>query len=246
MSESMANEERGLYCSDPCRQGCRPAGAIFRLCAAIAMLLMAACERIDPQVSAVESPAATAGPNVAAQPVSTIPAQTVPDANPEADPLIGMRHIAGVSCTRSESGIHTCTTSGYDISGADRACAEDDSGFGAVLDDAGVTLLDRFPGSGANPIAKLPKGQFFCVQFVADATAGGEGWAYVTAIPPALVKRCEGNPSCGDLPFAPEWRGEAQQGTCKVGEEGRYTVACPAGWVQRSAIEEYSMGLGGG
>ena len=32
----------------------------------------------------------------------------------------------------------------------------------------------------------------------------------------------------------------------EVGEEGRYTIACPAGWAPRSAIEEYSMGLGGG
>lgn len=246
MSEIMANDERGMCDSDPGRQGRRPAVAALWLCAAMAMLFTAACERSEPQVSTVESPAAAAGPDAAAPPVSATPAPAVPEANPEADPLTGMRHVAGVNCSRSESGIHTCTAPGYDISGADRACAEDDTGFGAVLDDAGATLLDRFPGSGANPIAKLPKGQFLCVQFVADATAGGEGWAYVTAIPTASVKRCEGNPSCGDVPFAPQWSDEAPQGTCEVGEEGRYTIACPAGWAPRSAIEEYSMGLGGG
>lgn len=245
MSERMPNDERGVCGPDPCRQGRSPAGAALWQGVVIAMLFTAACERSEPQVSTVESPTAAAGPDAAAPPVSSAPASAVPKANPEADPLMGMRYVAGVNCIRSESGIHTCTASGYDISGADRACTEEDTGFGAVLDDAGVTLLDRFPGSGANPIAKLPKGQLLCVQFVADAKAGGEGWAYVTAIPTASVKRCEGNPSCSDVPFAPEWRGNAPQGACEVGEESRYTIACPAGWVPRSAIEEYSMGLGG-
>lgn len=233
MREQMADGERGLRGQETYRQGRNPTGVLW-LGMAFAMLLTAACDRTEPPVPDTPEPAAPSAP---AKPGL---------ASVEADPLAGMRHIAGVDCRRSESGIHTCTAAGYDLSGADRACAEDDTGFGAVLDEAGATLLDRFPADGATPVAKLPQGQFLCVQFVADATAGGEGWAYVTAIPTASIKRCEGNASCGDVPFAPAWSGEAPEGACEVGEEGRYTIACPAGWVPRSAIEEYSMGLGGG
>lgn len=237
MSGQMTDGDRGLRGSDMRRrvQGSRSAAWIGMVAAAC---LMAGCGRTEPPAP-VDAPE-PASPSVPTPPVAAKPA----DADVEADPLAGMRHIAGVNCSRSPSGIHTCTASGYDLSGADRACAEDDTGFGAVL-DAGATLLDRLPAEGAQPVAKLRKGQFLCVQFVADATTGGEGWAYVTAIPPALVKRCEGNASCGDMPFAPEWSSGPPQGACGVGEEGRYTTACPAGWVPRSAIEEFSMGLGG-
>lgn len=237
-SEQMTDGERGLRGPETCREGRSPTGALW-LGMVFAMLATAACGRTEP--------AAPATPESAAPSVPATPAPAMPElASVEADPLAGMRHIAGVNCNRSESGIHTCTATGYDLSGADRACMEDDTGFGAVLDEGGATLLDRFPADGASPVARLPQGQFLCVQFVADATAGGEGWAYVTAIPTALVKRCEGNASCGAVPFAPAWSGAAPQGACEVGEEGRYTIACPAGWVPRSAIEEYSMGLGDG
>lgn len=202
-------------------------------------LLMAGCGRTEPAAA----PAAGTVATPASAPATAAPA--APIASVEADPLAAMQHLAGVDCSRAASGIQTCTASGYDISGIDRACAEDDTGFGAVLDDAGATLLDRFPADGATEVASVPKGQFLCVQFVAEASAGGDAWAYVTAIPPALVERCEGNTACGDAPFAPAWSGEAPQGACGIGEEGRYTTACPAGWVRRAAIDEYSMGLGG-
>lgn len=240
MSGQMTDGDRGLRGSDKRRRARDPRCAAAWLGMVVATFLMAACGRTEP-------PASVGAPEAAAPSAPAMPAATKPaNADVEADPLAGMRHVAGVNCSRSASGIHTCTASGYDLSGADRACAEDDTGFGAVLDDAGATLLDRFPAEGAHPVARLRKGQFLCVQFVADATAGGEGWAYVTAIPTALVRRCVGNASCGDVPFEPEWSSGAPQGACGVGEAGRYTIACPAGWVPRSAIEEFSMGLGGG
>lgn len=161
---------------------------------------------------------------------------------PEAPPLAAMLEIRGVACQRSEAGIQTCTAPGYDISGLDRACADGDTGFG-VVGEEGATLADRYPAEGATPIATLPGGQFLCVQFVADSSIGGDGWAYVTAIAPEMVDACTGNPVCGAAGLAPTWAGATPPGVCAVGPEGRYTVACPAGWLPRAAIQEFSMGL---
>lgn len=161
---------------------------------------------------------------------------------PEAPPLAAMLDIRGVACQRSEAGVQSCTAPGYDISGLDRACADGDTGFGVVSEE-GVTLADRYPAEGATPIATLPGGQFLCVQFVADSSTGGDGWAYVTAIAPEMVDACTDNPVCGAAGLAPAWAGATPPGVCAVGPEGRYTVACPAGWLPRAAIQEFSMGL---
>lgn len=219
-------------------------GAVNRIGIVLLLALsVGACGRGEPAASqAAEQPPATAS---APAPTASTAAPTAA-AVVEADPLAAMAQLSGVDCTRSEAGLQSCRLEGYDISGADRACAEDDTGFGAVLNAEGVALLDRFPGEGATTVARLSKGHFLCVQFVADATGGGEGWAYVTAIPTALVARCAAGATCGSTAFAPAWTAEAPAGDCRIGPEGRYTTACPSGWVPRADIDEYSMGLGGG
>jgi hypothetical protein len=216
----------------------------------LAALLLAACARTETPPEAKAAPASDAKATAPVQPApapnaagdeATSAASTVPVESAEADPLMAMGEIAGVDCKRAASGLYDCQAPGYQISGDDRACTGE-LGFGGVLDDT-ATLLDRFPAEGANRIASLPKGQFLCVNFVAESTSGGEGWAYVTAIAPALVERCAGNATCGKGGLAATWAQSAPAGACGVGPGGRYTVACPAGWVPRAAIEEFSMGL---
>lgn len=221
-----------------------------RACAPLlAALLLAACARTDAPPEAKAPPASDAKPTAEAEPApapnaadaDATSASTPPVESAEADPLMAMGEIAGVDCKRSGAGLYNCEAPGYQISGDDRACTGE-LGFGGVLDDT-ATLLDRFPAEGAKRIASLPKGQFLCVNFVAESTSGGEGWAYVTAIAPALVERCAGNATCGKGGLAATWAEAPPAGACGVGPGGRYTVACPAGWLPRTAIEEFSMGL---
>lgn len=225
--------------------------ARLSLCCAVLCLTLGACVQGDTpapagaadgaagaSAPAAPTPAADGAPPDAAK--SAAPEVTA--AAPEAAPLAAMLDIAGVACQRSESGIQTCTAPGFDISGADRACSADDTGFGVVSEE-GATLLDRYPEDGATAIATLPKGQFLCVQFVAESTSGGDGWAYVTAIAPTMVSACAGNPLCGSAGLAPVWAGATPPGACAVGPEGRYTVGCPAGWLPRAMLDEFSMGL---
>ena len=220
----------------------RKRGAIGMTGIALCMTLwLAGCGREESPAPPTPASTPDAASAPASSPQATTPAATVV----ESDPLAAMRHLSGVDCTRSEAGLQRCRLEGYDISGTDRACAADDTGFGAVLNAEGVALLDRFPGEGATSVARLSKGHFLCVQFIADATSGGDGWAYVTAIPTALVERCAGEAICAGAPFAPAWTAGTPAGECGVGPEGRYTTACPSGWVPRADIDEYSMGLGG-
>lgn len=210
--------------------------------------MLAACARTDATPEAKAPPASEPTPQTASEPAAAAatPADTAASAaasaeSAEADPLMAMGEIAGVDCKRAPSGLYDCEAPGYQISGDDRACTGE-LGFGGVLDET-ATLLDRFPAEGANPIAALPKGQFLCVNFVAESTSGGEGWAYVTAIAPALVEGCAGNATCGKGGLNATWAATPPAGACGVGPGGRYTVACPAGWLPRTAIEEFSMGL---
>jgi hypothetical protein len=223
-------------------------GAMRRVSAMVAVSAIAfaaGCDRSTPAAdTTVAPPAAASVPATQSAPAELPPAAAV--AVEEAAPLAAMARLQGVDCRRSGGDIEHCTVEGYDISGSDRACAQDDSGFAAVGDIGGVALLDGFPaGGGTHASARIPKGQFVCVHYVADATDGSEGWAYVTAIPPALVAACAGKATCGDGRFSPQWVGTPPARACAVGPEGRYTTGCPAGWVMRSQLEEYSMGLGG-
>lgn len=224
----------------------------LRLSACIALLglsmLASACVRDD--APAADLPAAgTAAPDARA-PASDAPgvADDAPAAGaadapgPDAPPLAAMLEIRGVACQRSDAGVQTCTAPGYDISGIDRACAGADAGYGIVREDR-VALTDRYPQPDASPVATLAAGQFLCVQFLAESAAGGDGWAYVTAIDPGMVDACVDNPVCGPGGLAPDWTGAVPPGTCAVGAEGRYTVGCAAGWLPRAAIDEFSMGL---
>jgi hypothetical protein len=204
-----------------------------------AAVLLCACARTDATPEA-QKPHADSEQAQSSLPAKVEQAASVESV--EADPLAAMIDIAGVDCKRSEAGVYSCNAPGYDISGDDRACADDDTSFGAVV-EGGAMLLDRFPADGANSIAQLPQGQFVCLQFVAEPTSGGEGWAYITAISPAQVKGCNGNATCGSGGLTAKWHSAPPAGECKVGPEGRYTVACPAGWVPRSQLEEFSMGL---
>ena len=222
------------------------------LCAALLCLLAAGCTSEQPASAdapadapeqAAQAPAAgTEGARAEGAGTSAVAPDAGSAPGPEAPPLAAMLEIRGVACERSEAGIQTCTAPGYDISGLDRACADGDAGFGVVGED-GATLTDRYPAEGATSIATLREGQFLCVQFVADSTTGGDGWAYVTAIAPETVDACADNPVCGAAGLAPTWAGATPPGVCAVGPEGRYTVACPAGWLPRAAIQEFSMGL---
>lgn len=217
-------------------------------------LLASACARDDAPAdtlpasgtaavtAAPDAPAPAAdAPGVADDAAATGPADAP---GPDAPPLAAMLEIRGVSCQRSDSGIQTCTAPGYDISGVDRACTDTGAGYGIVREDR-VVLADRYPQQDVAPasVATLVAGQFLCVQFLAESTTGGNGWAYVTAIDPGMVRACLDNPVCGTGGLVPDWAGSVPPGICAVGPEGRYTVGCAAGWLPREAIDEFSMGL---
>ena len=147
--------------------------------------------------------------------------------------------LEGLACRTSPDGAsHTCTAPGYEIYGAVEACDPQSTSFGAVRADGPVLAVDRLVGGV--PVARLAPGQFVCIQFHADPAGDGDGWLYVTAIAPSSVPACA-SVQCGD-PVAHSQRLDRRDGTCRI-HAGRYTPACPGGWIASRHVDAFSMGL---
>lgn len=182
-------------------------------------------------------------------PISTAPTASAqaPDAPPRAalTPQPSPRRSAlalveGLACKPSTSDIRMCTTAAYAISGSDAACADDSASFGAVLADTGVDLREGIDRGDSK--AHLAPGQFVCIQFVAEPKTGGDGWSYITAIPPSLVAACAQS-NCPTSASPLRWNGNPPPGECDTVNDGGYSPACAAGWVPTASLDTYSMGL---
>jgi hypothetical protein len=187
----------------------------------IAALVIAGCDAASSPDQAITAP-----PTARIDPAATA-------ASEEADAL------AGLECQPpTVGGSRSCRAAGFDIAGTLDACDPESTSFGAIEADASATATDRL--IDGRPVGRFGPGQFVCIQFRADPVGEGEGWMYVTAVSPDTVPACR-TALCGTASARSSWN-TARGDTCRI-EAGRYTPACPAGWVRSAQVDAYSMGL---
>lgn len=198
---------------------------------AILLLLALAGACAAPSTSAQDS-----GARRSAE-AGNLPPQSMTTTGP-ADPL------AGLVCEPARGGVpQRCSTPGYEISGIQEACDGDSTAFGVIRGDTPAIAYDRV-GDDPRPVAELAPEQFICTYFTAEPLSDGDdGWLYVVAVPPQLVQPCT-TANCGDPGARSRWLNADKDRPCRI-ENATYGAGCPAGWVPRSRVDEFSMGLGG-
>lgn len=150
--------------------------------------------------------------------------------------------LAGLRCKSSRPGWATeCSGGDFDVTGVAEACGNDSAAFGVVTGAEPIDASDRLSGD-AQVVATLGPQQLVCIYYWARNRSGDGDRLYAVAVPPSIVAACR-NANCGDAEARSRWtrRGASE---CRF-VDGRYSTGCPAGWVPRAVVEEFSMGLGG-
>jgi hypothetical protein len=152
--------------------------------------------------------------------------------------LVRMAPGSTTSCEIGKGGNINCLVDSVPTSVSE--CAGDYA-WGQVQDKDGVTLQSAFDKAKAKPTAHLEKRQFVCVAATSGKTQDADRY-YVIAFPTRNVADCKGNELCQER--AQTWVGTKPAGACQwVGQEGDFSGACAAGWVDSDAVEVFSMGL---
>jgi hypothetical protein len=178
----------------------------------------------------------------AASSAGTAPAQARPSGvSPRPSSSIAADPLAGLDCKPARAGFaRECRNLRYDVTGFAEACTNDSAAFGAIAASDPVGAFDRL-GEAGRRVATLAPGQFVCSYYSADPRSStNDGWLYVVAIPPSLLSACRSR-RCGDPAARSRWDA-GNAGACRM-EGKRYAAGCPAGWVRRADVDEYSMGL---
>lgn len=154
-----------------------------------------------------------------------------------------LSHIASkskITCAKDTYGNTACTADDYAVDFSD--CG-DSLSYGGIAVTDGVTLVDQINNHDAQPIARLKNKQFVCIE--ATASKHNQERYYIKAVPVDSVVGCKGNDLCksyGDHPV--QWIEQPSGKPCQRDAATKgYTGDCAAGWIDGSALEEFSMGL---
>ncbi|HEY1137643.1 MAG TPA: hypothetical protein VGE64_09150 [Xanthomonadaceae bacterium] len=129
------------------------------------------------------------------------------------------------TAVEKESAPKACTLGGFD--------------YGRLIED-NTPLLDRF--DRGMKTTTLPAGAFLCLHGPARKDASGRHWQQITVLPPSIEPACtQAGVSCSTEDGSPALNLE----DCRIQPNGRYSAACPQGWVPAKTIETYSLGLRG-
>lgn len=144
-----------------------------------------------------------------------------------------------VVCARDKYGSSQCGADGYRLESAGCGASQF---YGRIAVTGGVMLQDHLARDNAHEVAHLQENQFVCIEVT--ATKEGKERDFVRAVPVATVPGCKGNTLCTTYRDRPiKWSVVPSDKPCHRLKDGSYVGACAAGWIDKEALEDFSMGL---